>query len=200
MATKQRQRQPMVSLESSEILRVLRTAKAHGVREWAMFLLGFRHGLRASEITALRLDDVNLRDGSIRIERLKGSLQTVQALADHRGEPLLSELKALRQWLSQRQNDGSDYLFTSAKGGRLSRVQVFRLFASIATEAGLPPEKAHPHTLKHSLATGLVAANVNLAIIKQALGHRSINSTMRYISVSDRDASKATAVAMMKLF
>src|SRR2546426_676270 len=51
--------------------------------------------------------------------------------------------------------------------------QFFRIFQVIATALGLSPEKRHPHVFKHSLATHLVAGNVNLALVKQSLGHRS---------------------------
>src|ERR1017187_9825300 len=140
----------MVHLEPAEVLAVLRAAKARGAREWAMILLAYKHGMRASEVCNIRLDDVDLRNGSIMVERLKGSLRTTQAVTEHRGEPLLNELKALREWLRQRRDDGSDFLFVSQKGGRLDRSQFFRLFQSIAAAAGLPPEKRHPHALKHS--------------------------------------------------
>jgi site-specific recombinase XerD len=66
--------------------------------------------------------------------------------------------------------DGSDFLFTSQKGGKLDRTQFFRVFRAVAESADLPREKRHPHVLKHSLASHLVAANVNLALIRQALG------------------------------
>ena len=100
-------------------------------------------------------------------------------MTEHRGEPLLNELKALREWLRQRPDDGSDYLFTSQKGGRIDRSQFFRLFRAIASEAGMQAEKQPPHILKHSIASHLVHANVNLALVKQQLGHKSIASTMR---------------------
>ena len=125
---------------------------------------------------------------------------TTQALTEHRGEPLLNELRSLREWLRQRPNDGSDFLFSSQKGGRLDRSQFFRLFQTIAVEAGIPTEKRHPHVLKHSLASHLVSANVNLALVKQQLGHKSIGSTIRYIATSDRQASKATTGALMKIY
>ena len=112
----------------------------------------------------------------------------------------MNEHRALREWLRQRPDDGSDYLFTSQKGGRLDRTQFFRLFRAIASEAGLPLEKGHPHALKHSLASHLVCANVNLALIKQQLGHKSIGSTMRYVTTSDQQASKATVNALMTIF
>ncbi len=190
----------MISLEPAELLSVLRAAKAKDSREWAMILLAYKHGLRASEVCNLRLDHIDMKNGSIVVERLKGSLRTTQALTEHRGEPLLNEIKALREWLRQRADDGSDFLFNSQKGGRLHRSQVFRLFRAIAREARIPAEKQHPHALKHSIASHLVSANVNLALVKQQLGHKSIGSTMRYITTSDQQASKAAATALMKIY
>jgi site-specific recombinase XerD len=58
----------------------------------------------------------------------------------------------------------------------------------------IPTENCHPHVLKHFLASHLVSANVNLALVKQQFGHKSIKSTIRYIAMSDQQASKATAV------
>ena len=91
------------------------------------------------------------------IRRLKGSLHTVQPLYRHKGQPLLDEIAALRSWLRRRQPDGSDFLFLSQKGGRLHRSQFFRIFRGCASAAGLASMKCHPHVLKHSLASHLVA-------------------------------------------
>lgn len=190
----------MQHLEPAEVLAVLRAAKAKGTREWAMIVIAYKHGMRASEVCNLKIADLDLKNGNIVVERLKGSLRTIQALTEHRGEPLLNELRAIREWLRERRNDGSDYLFTSQKGGRLDRTQFFRLFRAIAAEAGLPSGKRHPHALKHSLASHLVSANVNLALVKQQLGHKAIGSTMRYVTTTDKQASKATVGALMTIF
>lgn len=190
----------MQLLEPCEVLQVLRAAKAKNARAWAMTLLAYKHGMRASEICNLRLHDIDLQNGMIVVHRLKGSLRTTQALTEHRGEPLLNEIRAIREWMRARRDDGSDYLFTSQKGGRIGRTQVFRLFRDLASAAGLPAEKRHPHVLKHSLASHLVAANVNLALVRQQLGHKSIGSTMRYVRTTDQQASKATACALMTVF
>jgi site-specific recombinase XerD len=187
-------------LSPEETLAVLKAARERSTRDWAMILLAYRHGLRASEVCGLKFGDMDLKAGAISIRRLKGSLQTVQPLYQHRGQPLLDEMNALRAWLRKREQDGSDYLFTSQKGGRLDRTQFFRLFQAVAEAAGLPREKRHPHVLKHSLASHLVAGNVNLALIRQALGHRSITSTMQYIGTSDGQASEAAQAALMRLY
>jgi len=187
-------------LSPEETIGVLRMAKERSVRDWAMILLAYRHGLRASEVCAIRLVDIDMKDSILSIQRLKGSLRTAQPLYEHRGQPLLDEVAALRSWLKVRSADGSDYLFTSQKGGRLDRTQFFRIFQAVAVSAGLPAEKRHPHVLKHSLASHLVAGNVNLALVKQALGHRSISSTMAYIGTTDAQAAKAVRAALMGVF
>src|ERR1700675_2827504 len=137
----------MVILSPQEMLALLKAAKNHATRDWAMILLAYRHGLRASEVCGLKLTDIDLKAASISIRRLKGSLPTVQPLYPHRGQPLLDEMSALRAWLRERRSDGSDYLFTSQKGGKLDRTQFFRVFRAVAETAGLAAEKRHPHVL-----------------------------------------------------
>ena len=193
-------REKMVHLTPAELLAVLKAARSRSARDWAMVLLAYRHGLRASEVCDLKLADVDLKVGSISIRRLKGSLHTIQPLYRHKGQPLLDEVSALRSWLRERQADGSDYLFLSQKGGRLHRSQFFRTFRASARAAGLPPQKCHPHALKHSLASHLVAGNLNLALVRQCLGHRAIGSTMKYVAVSDSQASEAAQAALMRLY
>ncbi|MFZ0737562.1 MAG: tyrosine-type recombinase/integrase [Candidatus Acidiferrales bacterium] len=190
----------MVILTPQETLDLLKAARKRSTRDWAMILLAYRHGLRASEVCGIKLTDIDLKSGSISIRRLKGSLHTIQPLYQHRGQPLLDETAALRTWLRKRPADGSDYLFTSQKGGRLGRTQFFRNFQTVAETAGLPVEKRHPHVLKHSLASHLIAGNANLALVRQALGHRSISSTMQYIGTSDSQAAEALQRALMGLF
>ena len=190
----------MVILTPQEMLALLKAARKRSTRDWAMILLAYRHGLRASEVCGIKLADVDLKAGSISIRRLKSSLHTVQPIYQHRGQPLLDETAALRAWLRKRPADGSDYLFTSQKGGKLGRTQFFRNFQTVAESAGLSVEKRHPHVLKHSLASHLVAGNANLALIRQALGHRSISSTLLYIGTTDAQAAEALQKALMGLF
>src|SRR6266404_4391730 len=127
----------MTFLTPDETLTVLKAARERATRDWAMVLLAYRHGLRASEVCGLKLADIDLKAGAISIRRLKGSMQTVQPLYPHRGQPLLDEISALRAWLRERRSDGSDYLFTSQKGGKLDRTQFFRVFQAIADTAAL---------------------------------------------------------------
>jgi type 1 fimbriae regulatory protein FimB len=190
----------MVALEPSELLSVMKIARANSTRDWAMILVAYCHGLRASEVCGLTLTDISLKTGSIKIARLKGSLETTQALSAHKGNPLLDEFVALRSWLKERTADGSEALFDSQKGGSLDRSQFYRIFRGYAQKSGLPATKQHPHCLKHSLATHLISADTNLAKVQQALGHRSIGSTMQYVRVTDAQADDARRSALMNIF
>jgi integrase len=86
----------MIILTPREMLDLLRAARKRSTRDWAMILLAYRHGLRASEVCGIKLADVDLKSGRISIRRLKGSLDTIQPLYQHRGRPLLDETAALR--------------------------------------------------------------------------------------------------------
>jgi integrase/recombinase XerD len=190
----------IVALEPQEVLALLRAAKEDGPRAHAMTLLAIRHGMRCSEVTGLKLEHLNLREESVRIERLKNSLATTQSLKRHPGQPLLDEMRVIGAWLRVRPDDGSGFVFTSSHGGRMHRCTFFRLWRRLAEQAGLPPEKHHPHCAKHSLGVLMARANVNAFTIKQALGHRSISSTSVYAAVSDSEADRAAAAAFMAAF
>jgi type 1 fimbriae regulatory protein FimB len=189
----------MKSLTHDEVLKVLK-ATADDKRNLAMILLGYRHGMRASEVCRLEMNDIDLKNGEITIRRLKGSLKTTQPLADLQGQPLLSEKRVLRAWLEERGNHPSRYVFVSQKSGQVHRSQFYRVFADAAERAGLPKDKRHPHCLKHALGYSLVEANVNLAVIKQALGHKSIASTAVYTTPTDESTGKAVVAALASLF
>ncbi len=189
-----------VFLTEDELLSVLRTARAKSIRDWAMILTTYSHGLRAAETCGLKITDLDMRGGVLSIQRLKGSLFTIQELETHRGIPLLDEVKAMKDWLAVRPSDCGDALFTSQKGSHLTRTQFYRIFRQIARNAGLQAHKSHPHVLKHTLATHLVRRDVNLAKVQRALGHRSINSTMVYVGVSDKEADSARHNALMNAF
>jgi len=190
----------LVALERDEVLRLLDVAKKDSPRSHAMVRLAIRHGLRASEGCGMRLEHVNLKEGWIRVERLKGSMTTVQALERHPGQPLLDEVRVLTAWMRERSEDGSGFVFVSTHGGRLHRTSFFRLWRRLAVAASLPPEKHHPHVAKHTTGTLLAKSGASAFLVRQHLGHRSISSSQVYCTVSDRDASAAARSAFMQAF
>lgn len=160
-------------------------------RDKAIFLIAYRHGLRASEIGMIRVDDVNFQTARIRIERLKGSLGgTYPMQAD--------EIKAVKAWIKER--DGiatvkwcnqrqpstkSPWLFTSNRGTPISRDRLDDLMKIYGDKAGIPADRRHFHVLKHSIGTHLRAAGADIRFIQVWLGHANIQNAARYEHIDD---------------
>jgi site-specific recombinase XerD len=124
----------------------------------------------------------------------------VQALDRHKGEPLLDSVFAMRLWLKERVEDGSQILFPSQKGGMMTRMQLLRLFKKYATAAGITEDLAHPHILRHSLCTVMAEQHADVYAIQQRAGHKNISNTMIYTHVSDKHAGEACQAALMSAF
>ena len=148
-------------------------------RDRAMFTVCYWRGLRASELGRLRLDSFDSKVGRLRFTRVKNS---------RGGNDLLSpvELRRLRAWVKVR-GTAAGPLFPSSQKRGIGRCMVFRLFQAYAKLAQLPPEKRHPHVLKHSIASHLVAKQVEVLKIQRWLGHKSINSTLKYTHLAQAD-------------
>jgi type 1 fimbriae regulatory protein FimB len=188
----------MEFLTSDELLSVLRTAHKASLRDHLLILMAYSHGLRASEAVNIKLTDI--QDGSLTIVRLKGSNKTVQPLVPHRGQPLLDEVKSLKEYLKVRAKDSGDVLFPSMKGGSLGRQQFYTLFNRYSTEAGMPESKRNPHILKHTAANHLVRAGLDVAFVQARLGHADIGSTMYYVTLNDTEVAEKAHDALMRTF
>lgn len=163
-------------LTEAEITRFLKASKLgrHGVRDHAMMLLCYRHGLRVSELIGLRLSDVDLESGRLYVHRLKGSLSTHQPLDG-------DELRLIRAWLRVRSlhaQAGLPYLFLSERGPFV-RQSVNYLVSEIGKRAGLD-HRVNPHQLRHSCGFALANAGYDTRLLQDYLGHRSISHTVRY--------------------
>ena len=112
-----------------------------------MLLLMYRHGLRVSELCALKESDVNLEVGEFHVPRLKGS--------DSGAHPFFNgESAAIRAWLVERAKlnppESCDTLFISERRKPLSRITVWLMISQVAEAAGLAHLDVHPHMLRHS--------------------------------------------------
>jgi site-specific recombinase XerD len=190
----------MKSLNSQQITSVLKLARESSTRDWCMLLLTFRHALRSQEVRQLKLSDVDLSNGTLAINRVKQSKDSVQTLDRHKGEPLLDSVLAVRSWLKERQEDGSQILFPSQKGGMMTRMQLGRIFKKYALAAGINSSLAHPHILRHSLCTLMAEQHADVYAIQQRAGHKNISNTMIYTHISDQQAGDACKAALMSAF
>ena len=146
-----------------------------GKRDRAIFLIGYRHGLRASEIGLLQIQDVDFERQKIMIRRLKGSLSGVHPLQ-------ADEARMLKSYLKTR-NSQSPYLFISNRNLPISRKTLDVLIKNYGKKAKLPEDKCHFHALKHSIATHLLEADADLRFLQDWLGHANIQNTVIYAAL-----------------
>lgn len=147
----------------------------------------FNTGMRLSEISSLRLSDVQVaeRSGKVLVRQGKGNKQRVVPLnADAR--------KALQEWLAVRPETGSDFLWlaveASAEEGLGPRA-LQRILKRYAEEAGL--EDLTPHVARHTFAKNLADQGVGLEKIASLLGHSNLNTTRIYLMPDERDLEQA---------
>lgn len=163
-------------LTEAEIKRLLDAARKgrYGVRDYAMLLLAYRHGLRVSELIGLRLSDADLETGRLFVRRCKGSLSTHHPLDG-------DELRAIRAHLRERSTHtsaGLKYLFISERGA-LTRQAINYLIRESAKRAKLSG-RVSPHTLRHSCGYYLANKGYDTRLIQDYLGHKNIAHTVKY--------------------
>jgi len=129
-------------LSRTELLDVLAQARANRERDWLMILVAAWHGLSPVEVTGFTKDSV--LGGCLTIKRLKSHKRTVQPLVRHEN-PLLDEREALLNFVENVPLDQPVF--------NISRKTFYRLVHKYALAAGIPPNKANPRALKHSVAT-----------------------------------------------
>jgi len=179
-------------LPSKDVERLLRAcdcSSATGRRNRAILLLLARLGLRASEVLALELGDLNWRAGEIRV-RGKGLVHDRLPLLPEVGEALALYLQKDRPASSSRRV----FLCTRApRRGFAHPSSVSTIVARALARAGLAPVTRGAHLLRHSLATNMVRRGASLTEIGQVLRHRSPNTTEIYAKL-DFDALRDVAM------
>ncbi|MDO4993655.1 MAG: tyrosine recombinase [Bacteroidales bacterium] len=157
-------------------------SKPEGHRNKAIIEVLFSCGLRVSELCSMKLQDLYLDEGFIRVEG-KGSKQRLVPISD-------SAVKELKLWFIDRnaleiKHGYEDYVFISRFRKNMSRITVFHIIKELVELAGIQ-KTVSPHTLRHSFATSLLEGGANLRAIQAMLGHESIGTTQIYLHTDTR--------------
>lgn len=169
-----RNREYLSEKEVSQIIEAAAAVGRHGRRDAALILIAYRHGLRVSELVALRWDQVDLTQGLVHIARRKNGVPSVHPL---RGP----ELRALRRL--ERDYPETPYVFVSERKAPLTVDTVRKIVARAGHHAGMP-FPIHPHMLRHATGYKLANDGQDTRAIQHYLGHRNIQHTTRYTELA----------------
>lgn len=149
------------------------------VRDRAILELMYATGMRVSEIADLEMDWINLNEGYLRCTG-KGSKVRVVPFGEKASAVLKVYLKDMRpQFLGTKV---SRHVFLTYRGSRFSRKGIWKMIKAYAKRAGVSAE-VHPHTLRHSFASHLLANGAPLRVIQEMLGHADITTTQVYTHI-----------------
>ncbi len=172
-------------LSSDEIELLLSQPKnvdLKGIRDKAMLEFAYATGMRVSEIIALDIDDINLKNG----------LVTCRAKSKQRNIPLGSlSLKALAEYIEHSRpilikDENVKALFVNTNGKRLTRQGFWKIVKYYKEQAHITKDIT-PHVLRHSFATHLLQNGADLKSIQTMLGHSDISSTQVYMQFQDEN-------------
>jgi type 1 fimbriae regulatory protein FimB/type 1 fimbriae regulatory protein FimE len=171
---------PREYLTEREVERLMKAAGENrwGHRDATAILIAYRHGLRASELVALRWDDIELGSGRMHVRRAKSGAASVHPIGAR-------ESRALRKLQRDMAAAGtqSPYLFVSERGSPLSITGYQRMVARVG-EAARFGFLVHSHMLRHGCGYKLANDGQDTRAIQHYLGHRSIASTVRYTQLA----------------
>lgn len=169
-----RTREYLTEQEVDQLMSAAARAGRHGHRDSTLIMLAYRHGLRVSEATGLRWEQIDLGLGLLHVNRLKQGTPSVHPLR----EPERHALHRLR-----RDYDTAPHVFCSERKGPLGADAIRKILARAGREARLP-FPVHPHMLRHACGFKLAQAGQDTRAIQHYLGHRNIQHTVRYTHLS----------------
>lgn len=163
-------------------------SKVEGQRNKAMIETLYSCGLRVSELVNLKITNLYLEQGYIRVEG-KGNKERLVPVSGKAVEEIETYLANYRKKLNV-SKDSENVLFLNRRGKKLSRVMVFTIIKGLAEKAGIK-KSISPHTFRHSFATHLINGGADLRAVQEMLGHESILTTEIYTHL-DREYLKST--------
>ena len=169
-------REYLTETEVERLMTAARKRGRYGHRDATMILVAYRHGLRVSELVALRWDQIDLEAGRLQVVRRKGSDDSLQPLTG-------AEIRALRR-IRREQPTESRQVFVSDREALLTTNGFFKMLSRAAESIGMTD--VHPHLLRHACGFKLVNDGVDTRTLAAYLGHRQMANTARYTKMDAR--------------
>lgn len=174
------------TLNEQDVATLLESVQGHeplDIRDRAVLEIFYASGLRISELTGARLENLSLEEGWIRITG-KGNKTRLVPVGAAARDAVQRWLDAARPKLVKPKTQS--FIFLNRNGGKLTTARVWQIVKERTKLAGLDPAKVHPHLLRHSFATHLLGNGADLRVIQEMLGHVDISTTQIYTHVDQR--------------
>lgn len=169
--------------EVDKLLTAPDTKKLKGIRDNAILETLYATGMRVSELTGLKIPDVNLDVGFIKCLG-KGSKERIVPIGS-------KAIESIKNYLDVRKKTNHNTLFLNPSGKKISRISVWKIIKKYSKLAGIPSgKKISPHTLRHSFATHILERGGDLRTIQEMLGHASISTTQIYTHLDKKFIKK----------
>ncbi len=154
------------------------------IRDYVMFELLYSSGLRVSELVSLKLEDINLEAGFLRVLG-KGSKERVVPVNIRAMERIKKYIIQQRPEILKKKR--SSYLFVTRRGGPMTRQRFWQTIKTWGRRLGI---EVSPHTMRHSFATHLLEGGADLRSLQKMLGHSDISTTQIYTKVTTERLKK----------
>lgn len=169
--------------EIEKLLTTVETKKDNeSIRAKAMFELLYATGMRVSELLNLKINDLNLEEGFVRVIGKRNKERIIPI-----GEPAVLAIKEylnlVRPFFLNKKNISNPYLFLNQRGEKLTRMGFWKILKKYVKLAGIE-KKITPHTFRHTFATHLLEGGANLRIVQELLGHSNISTTQIYTKLN----------------
>jgi site-specific recombinase XerD len=159
--------------------------QTNGVRDQAILELLYATGMRVSEVVALDVADLNMKQLEARVRSGKGSKERMTFFGEKAVRALERYLGERFQWVKNRDHQA---LFFGVRGARLSDRAVRRILDRYAGRVGKP---LHPHMMRHSFATHMLEQGADIRTVQEILGHASLATTQKYTHLDIQAIVKA---------
>ena len=173
----------LTGAEVESLLDAPDTSTPLGLRDRAILETLYGSGLRVSELCSLKTQEVNMKEGWVRVLG-KGSKERMVPIGKQALKWIAEYLEEVRTgWV--RAGRRRDELFLNRRGGKLTRIRVWMIIQECAKKAGLD-RNIGPHTMRHCFATHLLEGGASLRDVQEMLGHASLATTEIYTHVDRR--------------
>ena len=166
--------------EVDKIIQAVDLTKKYALRDQAILSLLYASGIRVTELVDLKLKNLMMDDGLIRVFG-KGRKERIVPIGKIALSFLTLYLKELRP-SNSRKGKSQGILFLNHRGGKLTRMSIWNILHENTLRAGIT-KKVSPHVLRHSFATHLLEGGADLRSVQEMLGHSDITTTQIYTSI-----------------